>query len=120
MALPQLRPGSSFLMGALRFPLAGFASSGLGVMLSTFLAPSVALVTAIITTLAVGGLLAGVSPTFPALDARFWPPFASLMRAAAAALSYPRWAGEARAVASVDAHAAQPVKISRSIFTHWS
>ena len=60
-----------------------FASSGLGVMLSTFLAPSVALVTAIITTLAVGGLLAGVSPTFPAIDARFWPPFASLMRVAA-------------------------------------
>ena len=60
-----------------------FSSSGIGVAASTFFAPPVALVTSIILTLAVGGLLSGVSPTFPMMDARFWPPFAALMRAVA-------------------------------------
>ena len=83
----------------------------------TFLAPSVALVTAIITTLAVGGLLAGVSPTFLALDARFWPPLASLMRLLAGALSYPRWARRTFDERSRD-HCMPPLHVTQLLVWH--
>ena len=72
-----------------------FSASGLGIALSAFLSEQSALIVGIMLPLAFGGLLSGVTPTYPELELRMGPGPVALLRLGSYLTSAARFSTEA-------------------------